>query len=582
MAKPSNKKRSGDQRRSDSVAQAAEGAVERAASDKPPWRFQAIFREFIEAIAVAFILAFLVRTFEAEAFVIPTGSMATTLMGRHKDVECPICRYPYQVSASNGLDSRTGEIVAGADVHACICPMCGYVKTKVSGEPSFSGDRILVNKYVYCFEDPKRWDVAVFKYPEEARTNFIKRVVGLPHETIKIHHGDLFVRKDGENDFSIARKPPAKLRAMLNVVHDNDYELAEKLLAQGWPARWQAEDARGGWVAADDHKSFSNEGASDAEAWLRYRHFVPIAEVWTAIGKGRLPPDYQPAAQLITDSCSYNAGIDGRPPTTALSAAGLHWVGDLAVSSTVDVRGTKGQLIFELVEGGLRMQCRIDVATGRAELTISGDAFRRTGNTPVSRPGTYDVLFANVDDQLRLWVNGRLVEFDGPTTYEPLENTVPQEADLAPVGIATVGTDVRISHVKVLRDIYYIAAQSVDAMGLMCDYLLPYRYFGTPLTASGIREFFSNSSQWSEAFSDRSMRSVELPLDKDQFLMFGDNSAQSKDSRLWEGQHYVDRELLVGKALFIYWPHSWNKIWVGKTEITFPFFPNFKRMGLVR
>src|SRR5919106_7630 len=57
-------------------------------------------RETVESIVIAFVLAFLFRTFEAEAFVIPTGSMAPTLMGRHKDVDCPKCGYRYQVSAS--------------------------------------------------------------------------------------------------------------------------------------------------------------------------------------------------------------------------------------------------------------------------------------------------------------------------------------------------------------------------------------------------------------------------------------------------------------------------------------------------
>ena len=46
-------------------------------------------RETIESIAIAFMLAFLFRTFEAEAFVIPTGSMAPTLMGKHLDITCP-------------------------------------------------------------------------------------------------------------------------------------------------------------------------------------------------------------------------------------------------------------------------------------------------------------------------------------------------------------------------------------------------------------------------------------------------------------------------------------------------------------
>ncbi len=53
-------------------------------------------RETVESIVIAFVLAFLFRTFEAEAFVIPTGSMATTLMGRHLDIDCPKCRFRYE------------------------------------------------------------------------------------------------------------------------------------------------------------------------------------------------------------------------------------------------------------------------------------------------------------------------------------------------------------------------------------------------------------------------------------------------------------------------------------------------------
>ncbi len=49
---------------------------------------------------MAFILALVVRGFEAQAFVIPTGSMAPTLMGRHKEVACPQCGFIYAVNAS--------------------------------------------------------------------------------------------------------------------------------------------------------------------------------------------------------------------------------------------------------------------------------------------------------------------------------------------------------------------------------------------------------------------------------------------------------------------------------------------------
>ena len=70
-------------------------------------------------------------------------------------------------------------------------------------------------------------------------------------------------------------------------------------------------------------------------------------------------------------------------------------------------------------------------------------------------------------------------------------------------------------------------------------------------------------------------------MEPDQFFVLGDNSAKSKDGRLWGHDNYwVSRDLLIGKALFIYWPHSWNKI--PYVNIPFPYFPNFGRMGLVR
>jgi len=541
-------------------------------------------RESVEALAIAFILAFLFRTFEAEAFVIPTGSMATTLMGRHKDLASDTCGYPYQVSASNGVNAQTGVIAPDSDVIWATCPMCGHVMD-TTRDRSFSGDRILVNKFVYCFENPQRWDVAVFKYPEEAKTNFIKRMVGLPNETVRIDHGDLFVRPEGESAFAIARKPPEKLRAMLQMVYDNDRVLPEKLLAQGWPARWRPEDASQGWTASKDCKSFSSDGSSGAEAWLRYRHCVPTAGDWREMDRRPLPPERQPLPRLITDFCAYNGGIESGSATGRPRVSGLHWVGDLAVSCTLDVRSREGQMVFELVEGGRQMQCRIDLATGQAQLTISGESFRRVGDTPISRPGAYEILFANVDDQLRLWVDDKLVVFDGPTTYEPLDNTIPQPADLAPVGIAAGGAKIEVSHLKVLRDIYYITGHGRHVIGgrefIVCDFVDP-RCFGD-FTPESINDFFSDSSRWPRAFSDSQMPSRDFSLSKDQFLMLGDNSAQSKDSRLWEGsEFYVDRELLIGKALFIYWPHSWDEITLGKTHVPFPFFPNFKRMKFVR
>src|SRR5262245_17855874 len=80
--------------------------------DKPADPKQDSFREPVESIVIAFVLAFLFRSFEAEAFVIPTGSMAPTLTGLHKDLagrrSCVKCSHEYFVGASEEVQSETG------------------------------------------------------------------------------------------------------------------------------------------------------------------------------------------------------------------------------------------------------------------------------------------------------------------------------------------------------------------------------------------------------------------------------------------------------------------------------------------
>jgi len=226
-------------------------------------------------------------------------------------------------------------------------------------------------------------------------------------------------------------------------------------------------------------------------------------------------------------------------------------------------------VVFELIEGGRSFQCSIDVGTGAVGLSIEGlPGYRPTASTEVCGPGDYDIIFANVDDQLLLWVEGSLVPFDSQTTYESLGNTMPDQRDLSPVGIASDGAAVEVRHLKILRDVYYITGDHHSRNGWITDFdSRPYP-FG----------FLGKGGDWS-AFAEAEPRAFSLA--DDQFLVLGDNSACSKDSRLWgPGEYYVSRELLIGKALFIYWPHSWHQI--PGTSIPFPFFPNVPRMGFVR
>lgn len=528
-------------------------------------------RETIESVVIAFVLAFLFRTFEAEAFVIPTGSMAPTLMGQHLDEVCPKCDFPHRIGVPED---------GGIKEAYCVCPNCGYARSVVN--KSYKGDRIIVSKFPYEFGDPQRWDVAVFKYPARAKTNFIKRLVGLPNETVRIEHGDLFTRPEGVETFTIARKPPDKLRAMLQVVYDNDYQAAE-LVEGGWPPRWQpgAPLTEGSWQATADGLQFQTSGQA-AQTWLRYQHLVASRADWTDVSEGPLAPPRRAAIrpQLIGDFYAYNTGRH------EIGIQGSHWVGDLAVECEVETATGAGELVLELVEGGRQFQCALDLASGQARLIIPElPAYKPRAATPVQGAGRHHLLFANADDQLFLWVNGKSVVFDQPTAYTALAFQPPDAQDLSPVGIAARHAQLSVRHLRVLRDVYYIAdrfdSEASDVP--ISDYTvrLPPEVDGVPLH-----------------LQPRNLQAIQLPqsrgpvdftLGDGEYLALGDNSPRSKDSRLWAPpEYYVRRELLIGKALFIYWPHAWAPDWAISVpfpvagDVDLPFYPNFKRMRFVR
>lgn len=73
-------------------------------------------------------------------------------------------------------------------------------RTRVSGDsmnPTLSnGDNLIVDKLTYHFKDPERYDIIVFPFKYEENTYYIKRIIGLPGETIQIIDGYVYI--DGE------------------------------------------------------------------------------------------------------------------------------------------------------------------------------------------------------------------------------------------------------------------------------------------------------------------------------------------------------------------------------------------------
>lgn len=111
---------------------------------------KSVVREYAEALIIALVLALLIRTFIIQAFKIPTGSMEPTLLvGDHLLVS----KFSYSLHIPNEVPFTSIQLFP--DIH-------------------------------FFSSVPKRGDIVVFKFPEDLSKDFIKRVIGLPGETIQV------------------------------------------------------------------------------------------------------------------------------------------------------------------------------------------------------------------------------------------------------------------------------------------------------------------------------------------------------------------------------------------------------------
>ncbi len=615
-------------------------------SSSVPQKPQEGIRETIEAVAIAFVLAFVFKTFEAEAFVIPTGSMAPTLYGRHKEVHCTGCGLNYTIGASQEIDQESGVLNPGSRLANSNCPNCRY-RNDVHESPAFNGDRIVVNKQVSKY---RRFDVVVFKNPEEPHVNYIKRLVGLPGETIRIRQGDIMARRADADPWVVQRKEdPNRQRDIQLLVYDDQHPPQILLDAGGqerWaPASWNESDTEmGGWPIAEnawkptpETRSYPVDAKDDQLHWLRYRNLVPDREHWASVkGTGKL--ELALAPQLIADFCGFNSdgGMDEE----------LYWTNDLTLDFTVNIEEAteKSQLLIELVEGFRTVRCQVNPVTGMADIVVISrelDPATPTSETVASvqtgiqGPGEYNISFANVDDRLCLWVDDDLIPLGDKASFQSAGLNLPTELDLAPMGIAVNQLKAVVSNLVIHRDIYYrndvLNFNQQDGISpdpTSAEYR--WQYHNGTITvnevdsnrysqlSTNLRSPKNYARYYSESINAQKAqygKVLEFRLRDNEYLMFGDNSPASKDSRLFDyysrplrgvdSSRYAVREQdLIGKALCIFWPHGIPFMNGGKGYAvlnhkrynndgsvetvkdyplySIPFYPNISRMKMIR
>jgi signal peptidase I len=495
----------------------------------------------IESVAVVFLL----RLFLMDAYAVPTGNMAETLRGYHKEVECPSCGTRFAVNASREAEpGPLGDVPER--INGCTCPGCrqevhlihrqldgraprpgklqdaGEEYAEVEDTGVRRGDRFLVGKGPLAGGGfPRRFDLVIFRYPEKPEMLYVKRLAGLPGETVAIRGGDVYALPPSseppdearaqelmeQGRFDVLRKSPEQVLSTRVLVYDNDHP-AKDLTGKEWQ-RWAP---GAGW--AQEGSGFRHQGEKSGA--VRYRHLLR--------GKAGRPT-------LVTDFMGYNSGENLAAGRFRGDANGIHWVGDLILECEVQVEKAEGEFRLELVRAGEAFEAVWDLQGGACELRRSGAEGPpvKLDSKPSSiKEGKHRVRFADVDRRLIVWVDDVLVFGEG-VDYSAGQKQRPTERDLSPAAVGADRGRLSVSGLRLYRDLYVsVAPNSPDVR---------VEDWGDPATWEGLAK----------------MPMRVLPVPVGHYACLGDNSLASSDSRSWGP---VPERNLLGKAWCTYLPWS--------------------------
>jgi signal peptidase I len=458
-----------------------------------------------EWLITAFILAFVFRAFVMEAFRIPTGSMADTLKGAHFRLRCPQCGYRYDhgfVPQSYHMPEDTvppGPIQIRQPTR---CPSCSYQTPAGEIVPVANGDRILVLKCIYQFQEPKRWDVIVFKNPINPSENYIKRLIGLPGETVEIINGSIFI--DGQ----IARKPPQVQKELWMPIYDHNYQPVNPNERAGFNGhRWEPpfNFEESAWRISDTNPTQILLDSPPGETHV-LRYGAPSANGF--------------AATYAYDEVSAYS----RMPIA----------GDLMLRFHVNPAGSEGQIGITLSKNGVDYRAWVDLAGWMALAKVNDDGETILDRKEVAPPPSdaYTLVkFANVDQRLLFEFNGNELFFDlgrAPGALETGSRTSPR-AEIFGSGTLT------LSHIALFRDVYYTGRESGRTARAIEEH--PFQLHEDEFFVLGDNSPNSEDGRW-----------------------WG---RPDMASRGWEPPRagVVPRYYLVGKALFVYWPSGFEFPW---------------------
>lgn len=493
------------------------------------------------SVIIAFALAFIGRAYVLEPFVIPTGSMAPTLLGAHYRA----------VSEESGTNWPVDRQLADAGDGALVRDPYTTTEFEAGGLRERSGDRILVLKRTPFSPSIKRYEVAVFRNPADPNENLIKRIIGMPGEQIALVDGDVFVRSDADPapnsldtwnqpGWTIARKPEREQREVWLPVFD-----AARLPRGGpVPGAWPFKPSDD-WSLSGTTLKKDGEGEAqlvwDNTAWdIRDRLAYNDLDLYRdpRFGPGRAK-NWLPANYPVSD-LAVSMGFEPSAESDAL---------------TIELAARKTIFRAELQGNKVTLSSKPDSTE-----TIEWDTLESAELPSALKIGKASLVeFWHADQSLWLFVNDCLVcrssydwsiheRLDHSLRSGSVESILPlsrgmnllsstEQYTKPEIRIAVAGGNAALHRLRVERDLYYHPYQTTSSMRS-----------GTP--PMGTHPLSTAA------------------LGEGQYFALGDNSPRSADSRVWPEPHplvmqnfpatsetgVVPVELIIGRAFMVYFP----------------------------
>ncbi len=519
-------------------------------------------KETLTSLIIAFILAFLFRGFVIEGFLIPTGSMAPTLLGKHIRIQSDQSGYNWAVGPWTYADPSTRQHPLRRQVNIEVQdPMSGIPISEPSRRLA-AGDRVFVLKYLPLLQHPHRWDVVVFKNPG-THENYIKRLVGLPGEQIAIVDGDVFARPfvEGQtetsgwdswtkSDWRVQRKSERVQREMLQDVFDSSYAPIDNI---EYKMKAPFSGSTPGWEGVETRDEYTYTGTGDTELVWNGRREITDFNAYNQVF---------PWVNIFerSDASGHSRRQEIMRPFPS---------SDIAMSLDIRYDDNAGVVSPVLDANGMEFTARVDLSAGSAgvlmrDASTPGSPWTQldTGSFPPSNLGAWTrIEFWHIDQALWLFIDNK------PVCGGPVKGAY----ELTPAQRAVAATGISWDQLEH----YPGAGDGRTTLGVLHDTAL-YResklrwdFSGSGFSIAHVRVQRDISYHVNQSQPTRGAHPNFFPtLNGEQYFMCGDNSSNSYDSRLWRDNDInpwvrqeiddtpgvVNRDLIVGKAFVVYFP----------------------------